>query len=124
MFLAPQGRQEPCRLQDGPLDSCYNLAVNVDQLPPFIERLLWDVEPGSFDLERHRSLLFERVMSRGSWEAMVWLRNRFSVEVLAEFLREQGAMRLPPRDLAYWSLVCDLDLPTTPGGGRPGWAGP
>lgn len=93
-------------------------------IPPYVVQLLWDVDPETLDLERHRALLFERVMSRGSWNAMVWLRTRFPIDELAEFLVEHGTRCLSPRDLAYWTLVCAVDLPTARGGGRPGWAGP
>lgn len=94
------------------------------RIPPSVARLLWDVDPDQVELERDRELVFERVMSRGSWDAMQWLRARYPREQLADFVLREGQRRLSPRDLAYWALVCDVDLPARPGGGRPGWAGP
>jgi hypothetical protein len=88
--------------------------------------LLWDVDFEHVDLERGSPLLFERVMSRGTWEAMKWLRQRYPIPVLADFVRNHGRLVLSPRDLAYWALVCDVDLALTEGdtgGGRPRWAG-
>jgi hypothetical protein len=99
------------------------LHVVSSTLPPAVVRLLWDVDPETIDLDRDRTFVFERVMTRGTWEAMQWLRARYSRESIADFLRTQGAKRLPPRDLAYWALVADVELPSTPGGGRPRWAG-
>jgi hypothetical protein len=98
--------------------------VNIEPIPRSVARLLWDVDPDRLDPDRDRELIFERVMSRGSWEAMSWLRARYPLEVLAEFVRRRGCDRLSPRDRAYWSLICDVDLPAEPGGGRPPWAGP
>jgi len=92
-------------------------------LPEFVSRLLWDVDASLIDPHRDSALIFERVMGRGSWEAMRWLRARYSREELASFLRSGGAKRLSPRDLAYWSLVCGLDGDVGVGGGRPSWAG-
>jgi hypothetical protein len=107
----------------GFLSLCYGFHVSSASVPPAVERLLWDVDLSQVDLDRDRMLVLERVMSRGTWEAMVWLRGRYPKEVLADFVREQGARRLSPRDLAYWALICDVDLPSAPGGGRPPWAG-
>jgi hypothetical protein len=92
-------------------------------LPDFVARLLWDIDPARVDLERDAPLVLERVMSRGSWEAMKWLRARYSREKIAEFLRQHGERRLSPRDVAYWSAVCGLGAPAGVGGGRPSWAG-
>jgi hypothetical protein len=92
-------------------------------LPEFVSRLLWDVDPSQIDLDRDAPLIFERVMTRGSWEAMKWLRSRYSREELANFVGGAGARRLSPRDLAYWALVCGLDAKVGMGGGRPSWAG-
>lgn len=94
------------------------------RLPDCVARLLWDVDVEQLDPDRDRELVMERVMSRGGWEAMKWLRARYRREELAEYLRRKGARRLSPRDFAYWALICELDVEVGAGGGRPGWAGP
>ncbi|MCC7384583.1 MAG: hypothetical protein IT384_22235 [Deltaproteobacteria bacterium] len=91
-------------------------------IPPEIARLAWDVDPEDIDLDRHADYLLERVMSRGGWEAMRWLRATYRVDRIADFLRRKG-QRLPPRERAYWSLIAGVDLPQVPGGGRPEWLG-
>jgi hypothetical protein len=92
--------------------------------PDEVGRLFWDVDPQSVDLIRHRDYVMERVMSRGGWAAMTWLRSVYSKEEMADFLRRKGINRLAPRELAYWSLIAEVDLPISRGGGRPSWAGP
>jgi hypothetical protein len=92
-------------------------------LPDFVTRLLWDVDPTTIDPGRDAALIFERVMSRGSWDAMKWLRATFPRAALADFVRGDGGRRLAPRDRAYWALVCDVHVDVGPGGGRPSWAG-
>jgi hypothetical protein len=93
--------------------------------PPDVVRLLWDVDPDSIDLSRaaDRDLVMERVMARGTLDAMRWLRSRFSKDELAAFIREKGEARLAPRDLAYWALVSGVRTAQGRGGGRPAWAG-
>ncbi len=92
-------------------------------LSPSVARLLWDVDPEAVDLERDAALVMERVMSRGTWEAMRWLRQHYAVEHLAEFVRTRGPRLLAPRDLAYWALITGVEIDALQGGGRPKWAG-
>jgi hypothetical protein len=97
-----------------------------EPVPADVARLLWDQDLGRIDLDRDAPVVIERVMARGSWEAMKWLRRRFSKDVLAAFVRTRGRQVLSPRDLAYWALVTEVELPAGqpgPGGGRPKWAG-
>jgi hypothetical protein len=96
-----------------------------EDLPEAVARLLWDVDFARFDLDRDRQLVFERVMTRGTWEAMKWLLRRYSRADLAAFVRDYGRRVLTPRDLAYWALVCEAEVTgdRDGGGGRPRWAG-
>jgi hypothetical protein len=95
----------------------------IPPLPDEVVRLLWDVEPATVDLDRHRDYVLERVMARGGWIAMGWLRQAYAPEVLADFLRRKGS-RLAPRELAYWAVIAGIEMTIPRGGGRPPWAGP
>jgi hypothetical protein len=91
-------------------------------LPAAVRILLWDVPPETVDLNTHGDYVMERVMTRGNWEAMRWLRRAYAREQLADFVRRKGR-QLAPRDEAYWALIAGVELVHRPGGGRPGWAG-
>lgn len=91
-------------------------------IPECVRRLFWDVDPAVIDLVEHRDYVLERVMGRGSWEAMRWLRAAYPSAEIADFLERQGA-RLTARDRAYWSLVSGRPIVQEVGGGRPAWAG-
>lgn len=91
--------------------------------PADVKRLFWEVEPRSVDLRCHADYVMERVMVRGSLEAMRWLRSVYTTDELAEFLERQGH-RLPPRDCAYWRLIAGLPPDDAPGGASPPWTGP
>lgn len=93
-------------------------------LPRSVAQLFWDVDPASVDLKAHGDYVLERVMSRGGWAAMQWLRATYSRDELASFLERKGNHRLAPRELSYWSLIAGIDSPARTGGGRPEWAGP
>lgn len=92
-----------------------------EPLPDCVRLLLWDVDPERIDSARDRCFLCERVMTRGSWAAMKWLRARYSAAELAEFVRTRGAATLSPRDLAYWALITGVQTEPEAGGGRPRW---
>jgi len=96
--------------------------VSAAPIPDDVTRLLWDMDLSTFDVDRDRAILFERVMSRGNWASMQWLRAHFDRDALRAFVQARGAAVLSPRDLAYWSAVCGLESPSEAGGGRPRWA--
>lgn len=104
------------------LRRCYSWWVE-SSLPPDVARLLWDVDPEQIDLDRHRDYVMERVMSRGGWTSMCWLRQTYPLEEIGSFLVRKGS-RLAPRELAYWALIADVDLPVSTGGARTAWSGP
>ena len=91
-------------------------------IPPELHALFWDVDATRIRIAEHADYVIERVMSRGTWDAMCWLRRTFSDDVLADFLRRKG-QRLAPRERAYWQLVTRAGGTQEPGGGRPAWAG-
>jgi hypothetical protein len=96
--------------------------MDATNLPEGVKTLVWDVDPASVDLSRHADYVMERVMSRGGWDAMLWLRQTYSQAELADFLLRKGA-RLAPRDLAYWALIAGIHMAIPQGGGTPPWAG-
>jgi hypothetical protein len=91
-------------------------------LPSAVRILLWDVAPDAVDLYAHSDYVMERVMTRGGWDAMRWLKLTYSREQLADFIQRKGR-RLAPRDEAYWALMAGVEVIQRSGGGRPGWAG-
>ena len=94
--------------------------------PPDVARLFWDIDPERIDLidlQGNRDYVMERVMARGGWVAMQWLRHAYPPDALRDFLMRKGA-RLAPRELAYWSLIAGIQLELPRGGARPPWAGP
>ena len=96
--------------------------LRVHDFPDAVSILFWDVDPTTVDPAQHRDYVMERIMTRGTWEAMRWLRRTYSQEQLADSVRRKGR-RLPPRDGAYWALVAGVELIQRSRGGRPSSAG-
>ena len=93
-------------------------------VPDEIASLFWEVDPRTIDVRLHADYVMERVMSRGTWRAMKWLRRTYPEPTLADFVRRRGRTCLPPREHAYWALVTGCDTDAATGGGRPHWTGP
>jgi hypothetical protein len=93
-----------------------------EAFPREVSQLFWDVDSNDVELGRHADYVMERVMARGGWTAMGWLRRSYAREALADFLRRKAA-RLAPRERAYWSLIAGIEVPLGAGGARPPWAG-
>ena len=55
-------------------------------------------------------LIIARIMEYGIWAAMLWLQRVYSKERLREFLESRGKNILPPRELNYWALICEVPL--------------
>src|SRR4051812_25192008 len=68
-----------------PAPPCYASLVP-EPFSPEVAKLFWETDPATIDLGRHGDYVMERVMSRGGWEAMCWLRRTFSRQRLADFL--------------------------------------
>src|SRR5262249_15201378 len=75
--------------------------VRMTTLPERMRSLFWETDLEVVDPEAHRDYVLERIMTRGDWEAVRWLRSCY------------------PRD-----LIAGVEGPFGRGGGRPAWAGP
>ncbi len=99
----------------------YNWDVRSTAVPEAFHSLFWDVDPADIMLPEHSDCVLERLMQRGGWDAMKWVRTEFENSVLVDFLVRKGH-RLAPRERSYWGLVSGVNLAPATGGGRPSWA--
>jgi len=82
------------------------------RLPEFLFHFFWEYDPTTIDLADHADLIMNRLMSRGTWDAMVWLKNHYSRGQLVSFLTRRGRTKLPPRELNYWAFICGVPSST------------
>jgi hypothetical protein len=60
------------------------------------------------DLERHRSVVIERVLERGTWEQLRWLFATYGEACVAEWVRRHGFRLLSKRSFALWRLALGI----------------
>jgi hypothetical protein len=90
------------------MDRTREAAARRSHIPTRISRLFWDLDPGSVDLDRHRHQVVHRVLLRGDWEAIQWLRGELGDDGLRDWFEQTGGRGLDPRRLRFWELVLGL----------------
>jgi hypothetical protein len=80
-----------------------------EELPSAVRDLLWDVAPAEMRLPRHRDFLIGRILARGTWAAVEWLRRELTDAAIAEYLQRTRGRLSSPRRLRFWELVLGLD---------------
>lgn len=70
-----------------------------------ITSLFWDVDPGSLDLDEHRSFIVGRVLEHGTLDQVRWLIGKVSLEGVRAALAEGAARWLSPNSLDLWAVV-------------------
>jgi len=79
-----------------------------NSLPECLHPLFWEYDIATIETQLHGQLIMERIMERGSWAAMQWLRENFTLDSLRDFLKQRGKRVLPLRELNYWALICGV----------------
>ncbi len=80
----------------------------LNNIPLPLYSLFWEYDPKTLDVMKHADVIIARIMERGGWTAMDWLRQTYSQERLVAFLEARGKCILPPRELNYWAFICDI----------------
>jgi len=86
------------------------------ELPNSLKTLFWDCDFGSLSLTEHRNFLVRRILDRGDWDAITWLRLTVGDAAIRDWFLAKNGGRLDPRKLRFWGLILDL-----PGDDVDGW---
>ena len=77
-------------------------------LPKSLKPYFWDYSFPKLSLKNDRDLIIRRVLSVGSWDAILWLQKKIGDENLKQWLIAHQGRGLSPRQLRYWGLILDL----------------
>ncbi len=80
-----------------------------ERLPQALLGLFWDVNPRQVHLRRHRAFAVGRVLSRGTWAQISWLREHLGDGAIRDVLVETRARDLTRRQVRFWQVLPDLD---------------
>jgi len=78
------------------------------QLPPSVSRLFWEYQAGAVSWQDHRDFIVERVLARGDWDAIRWVRAHAGDAVVRQIVTRTRGRWLSRAQLRFWQLVLDL----------------
>lgn len=79
-----------------------------DRLPDELRSLFWDCDSSAVSLEANLSFVIRRVLDRGTWDEITWLRKTVGDSAIRDwFLNKRGGGLDPPK-LRFWGLILDL----------------
>ena len=78
------------------------------ELPESIRLLFWEYAEGAVSWERHRDFVVERVLSRGDWDAICWVRRQAGDAGLLDTLRRTRGRWLSRPQIRFWRLIFGL----------------
>ena len=79
-------------------------------LPKQLRPLFWDYVFSQLSLVKDRDLIIRRVLSNGSWDAVLWLRKQLGDRELRQWLIARRGRGLTPRQLRFWGVIYDLPV--------------
>ena len=79
-----------------------------ETLPKSLKPFFWDYPFSKLSLNADRDLIIRRVLSSGSWDAVLWVRKKIGDENLKKWLIAHQGRGLSPRQLRFWELILDL----------------
>lgn len=89
-----------------PLDKAKSL-----RLPENLKSLFWDCDFGLVDLAEHLGFVIRRILDRGDWQAITWLRGSVGDAAIRDWFLATGGRGLDPRRLRFWGLILDIPVP-------------
>lgn len=85
-------------------------------LPELLRGLFWEYPFDELSWEEDRDLVIGRVLARGPWETVQWLRREVGDEAVREWIERARGRGLSRRQLRFWQLILEL-----PGEEVDGW---
>ena len=78
------------------------------ELPSTLKIWFWDCDFSSLTWEQHGSFIIRRILDRGDWDTITWLRRSIGDEVLRDWFLAKSGGGLDPPKLRFWGLILDL----------------
>ena len=77
-------------------------------LPAVVAACFWDYDASVLNWADDRDLIISRVLTVGSWDAILWLRREAGRDGLRQWIQERQGRGLDARQLRFWELLLDL----------------
>ncbi len=77
-------------------------------LPENLRSLFWDCDFDSLDLDENLRFVIRRILDRGDWDAITWLRKTAGDPAIRDWFLTTNGRGLDPPRLRFWALILDL----------------
>ncbi len=94
--------------QARPLRTRASLGKAPAHLPKSLREYFWDYRFDQLSWERDRELVIRRLLTVGSWDAILWLRRQIGDAALRDWIIAQHGWGMTVRQLRFWALVLNL----------------
>jgi len=86
--------------------------MSLSSLPPFLEKLFWDVPFDHLTMAKSRDFILKRILDHGDEQSIVWMRQTFSGEEIKNCLKKyRGFSR---KSANFWALIYDIQKDAIP----------
>jgi len=79
------------------------------KLPKFIQSLLWFSDINKIDMEEDYERIILNVLNYGDLEAMHWLFECYSKNIIKNIVKKYGKGELSDKSLNYWMLILKIN---------------
>ena len=73
------------------------------RLPVKLRRLFWEYNFRDLSWEEDCDLVVAKILSRGDWESITWLRSQMDARELRDWIVCRQGRGLSPRQLRFWN---------------------
>lgn len=80
----------------------------IGKLPESLRSLFWDCDFDSLRLGEYDDFVIRRVLDRGDWESIRWLRRTLGDSAVRQWFLAKHGGGLEPAKLRFWELILDL----------------
>jgi hypothetical protein len=78
------------------------------QLPRLLRMFFWDCDFDALSWERDCDFITGRILTHGTWKAVIWLRSVAGDQALREWIMHQQGRGLSPQQIRFWELILGL----------------
>jgi hypothetical protein len=77
-------------------------------LPAFLKPLFWEYHFGRLNWRKDKHLVTAKVLARGNWRSIQWLRRKWGDEALRDWIIEGHGRGLSRQQVRFWELIYDI----------------
>lgn len=75
------------------------------KLPQSVQNTIWWQKSTDIDEKKDKKMLIKSILKTGNWEAMLWMRDRYSLGELRSVFKDSYSSEYSSKTLNFWETV-------------------